>query len=108
MISTLEWARSLTFDVADYKLETLADLIDFDIRVSPLHGTLVGAQTVADLVLFLLKRCYSDPAYDAVKGTLIFRAERMNTLLRRSVERNNRRNTLTPSFDFGNRHMAVS
>jgi DNA polymerase III epsilon subunit-like protein len=58
MINTLEWARSLTLDVADYKLGTLADLINFDIRVSPLHGTLVGAQAVADLVLFLLKRCY--------------------------------------------------
>lgn len=108
MISTLEWARSLPLDVADCKLGTLADLIDFDIRVSPLHGTLVGAQAVADLVLFLLKRCYSDPAYDAVKGTLIFRAERMDTLVRHSVERNNRRNTLTRCSDFGNRHMAVS
>ncbi len=87
VISTQEWARSLSLDVADYKLGTLAELIDFDIRVSPMHGTLVGAQMAADLGLFLLKRCYPDPAYDAVKGTLIFRTERLSALSRRAAGR---------------------
>lgn len=80
MLSTLEWARSLTLDVADYKLGTLADLIDFDIRVSPLRGTLVGAQAVADLVLFLLKRCYPH----GFKDLLFLRAESLNDLAERS------------------------
>jgi len=80
VISTLEWARSLRLDVADYKLGTLADLIDFDIRVSPLHGTLVGAQAVADLVLFLLKRCYPH----GFKDLLFLRTESLSDLAERS------------------------
>lgn len=108
MISTLDWTRYLKLDVADYKLGTLADLIESDIRIPSLHGTLIGAQTVADLVVFLLKRSYPDPTYNAVKDILIFRAERMDTLVRRSVQRNTRRNTLTRSSDFGNRHVAIS
>lgn len=91
MISTLEWARSLPLDVADYKLGTLADLIDFDIRVSPLHGTLVGAQAVADLVLFLLKRCYPH----GFKDLLFLRAGSLSDLAERSrARRANKRSML--------------
>lgn len=81
MISTLEWAHSLTLDAADYKLGTLADLIGFDIQVSPLHGTLVGAQAVADLVLFLLKRCYPH----GFKDLLFLRTESLSDLAERSL-----------------------
>ena len=42
------------------------------IRRCATESTSVASQILADLVVFLLKRCYSDSAYDAVKGTFIF------------------------------------
>lgn len=46
MLSTLDWARSAGLDVPNHRLGTLMDLIGFEIRVRPMHSTLVGAQAV--------------------------------------------------------------
>ena len=81
------FARSAGLDIPNYRLETLMDLIGFEIRVRPMHSTLVGAQAVADVFRFLLKRCYHEPTHEGVKDMLIFRTDRMHVLAGRIVER---------------------
>jgi DNA polymerase III epsilon subunit-like protein len=91
MLSTLQWACSAGLDVPNHRLDTLMDLIGFEIRVRPMHSTLVGAQAVADLFRFLLRRSYPDPTHDGVKDMLIFRTDRMQALARRYAEQSSRR-----------------
>ncbi len=93
MLSTLQWARSAGLDVPNHRLDTLMDLIGFEIRVRPMHSTLVGAQAVADVFRFLLKRCYREPTHEGVKDMLIFRTDRMHVLAGRGTGRGNRRLT---------------
>ena len=64
MLSTLQWARSAGLDVPNHGLDTLMALIGFEIRVRPMHSTLVGAQAVADVFRFLLRRCYPYPTHE--------------------------------------------
>ena len=86
VLSTLQWARSLELGVQNCRLGTLMDLIDFDIRIQqPFHGTLVSTQAVADLVWFLLNRCYADPSYEGVKDILSLRMESLHVLAKRST-----------------------
>ena len=75
----------------NHRLGTLMDLIGFEIRVRPMHSTLVGAQAVADVFRFLLKRCYREPTHEGVKDMLIFRTDRMHALARRVTGRYDRR-----------------
>lgn len=91
MLSTLQWSRSAGLDVPNHRLDTLMDLIGFEIRVRPMHSTLVGAQAVADLFRFLLKQCYHEPTHEGVKDMLIFRTDRMHALARRVTGRYDRR-----------------
>ncbi len=55
-----------------------------------MHSTLVGAQVVADVFRFLLKRCYPVPTHEGVKDMLIFRTDRMHALARRIAIRYDR------------------
>lgn len=91
VLSTLQWAQSAGLDVPNHQLGTLMELVGFEIRVRPMRGTLVGAQAVADLFRFLLRRSYPDPTHDGVKDMLIFRADRMQALARRYAEQSSRR-----------------
>ncbi len=83
VLSTLRWARWAELGTPNYRLGTLLEHIQSEIRVWPLHGTLIGAQGVVDLVRFLLKRSYADPSHAGVKDILAFRADRMHALSRR-------------------------
>ena len=83
VLSTLRWARRAELGTPNCRLGTLLEHIHSEIRVRPLHGALIGAQGVVDLVKFLLKRSYADPSHAAVKDILVFRADRMQALSRR-------------------------
>lgn len=83
VLSTLRWARWAELGTPNYRLGTLLEYIHSEIRVWPLHGTLIGSQGVVDLVKFLLKRSYADPSHAGVKDILVFRADRMHALSRR-------------------------
>ncbi len=83
VLSTLRWARWAELGTPNYRLGTLLEHIHSEIRVWPLHGTLIGAQGVVDLARFLLKRSYADPSHAGVKDILVFRADRMHALSRR-------------------------
>ena len=82
VLSTLRWARRAELGTPDCRLGTLLEHIRYDIRVWPLHGTLIGAQGVADLTVFLLKRSYADPSHAGVKDLLALRADRLHGLFR--------------------------
>jgi len=85
MLSTLQWARRADLGTPNYRMGTLLDYIEFDIRIQPLHGTLIGAQGVADLMGFLLRRGYANPSHAGVKDVLVFRTESLRTMARRSL-----------------------
>ncbi len=64
---------------------TLLNHIEFDIRIQPLHGTLIGAQGVVDLMAFLLRRSYANPSHAGVKDVLVLRTETLHSMARRSM-----------------------
>lgn len=104
VLSTLRWARAAELGTPNYRLGTLLEYIESEIRVWPLHGTLIGAQGIVDLVKFLLKRSYPDPSHGGVKDILVFRADRMHSLSRRVTAEWERR--AQPPFDYRGRTVA--
>ncbi len=84
MLSTLQWARSARLDCPNYRLGTLLDLTGFSVCIRPFHATLIGAQGVADLMAFLLRRSYANPSHAGVKDVLVFRTEPLRSMARRS------------------------
>ena len=83
IISTLQWARDAKLPVPNYRLATLMDYIDFEIRIQSFKNTLIGAQAVVDLMVFLLRRSYKEPSHAAVKNILVLRSEFMQSVVRR-------------------------